>query len=184
LITLVSTFDAADISYMIVGSYSSNFYGIPRSTKDADVVLQMDADVWARLPALLPPGIELEQQGGFEMVTATRRDVLRVKDSLFEIELFHLSEDEHDRARFSRRRKVEIVPRTGVWLPTPEDVVVQKLRWAKGARRSKDYADALAVLQVQGNTLDWPYIERWCAAHDTLDVLAEAKAEAAAAWED
>jgi hypothetical protein len=29
-----------------------------------------------------------------------------------------------------------------------------------------------------------PYIERWCSEHGTLDVLAEAIAEAAPAWED
>ena len=38
LLKLVEAFDQADLPYMIVGSYSSNFYGIPRSTKDADVV--------------------------------------------------------------------------------------------------------------------------------------------------
>jgi hypothetical protein len=38
LISLIRTFDKAGVPYMIVGSYSSNFYGIPRSTKDADVV--------------------------------------------------------------------------------------------------------------------------------------------------
>ena len=36
---------------------------------------------------------------------------------------------------------------------------------------------------VQGKTLDWPYIERWCAEHGTLGMLAEAKAEAAVVWE-
>jgi hypothetical protein len=29
-----------------------------------------------------------------------------------------------------------------------------------------------------------PYIEKWCAEHGTMEVLAEAKAEAALAWED
>lgn len=62
--------------------------------------------------------------------------------------------------------------------------MIQKLRWCKGARRSKDYDDAVAVMAVQGNTLDRDYIGQWCAAHDTLDVLAEAKAEAEPAWED
>lgn len=32
--------------------------------------------------------------------------------------------------------------------------------------------------------LDWAYIEEWCEKHQTLDLLAEAKAEAAYAWED
>ncbi len=34
------------------------------------------------------------------------------------------------------------------------------------------------------NSLDWPYIEHWCAQHDTLDLLAEAKTEASVVWEE
>ncbi len=46
----------------------------------------------------------------------------------------------------------------------------------------KNGDDAVAV---QGKrALDWPDIEKWCADHDTLGVLAQAKAEAALAWED
>jgi hypothetical protein len=71
------------------------------------------------------------------------------------------------------------------WLPTPEDVIVQKIRWCLGGRRSKDYDDTVAVMAVQGKSkLDWPYIEKWCGEHGTLEVLAQAKAEAALAWED
>lgn len=63
--------------------------------------------------------------------------------------------------------------------------IIQKLRWSRGAKRAKDFADVIAVLQVQGPArLDWPYIEDWCAKHQTLDLLAEAKTEAAPAWED
>ena len=48
------------------------------------------------------------------------------------------------------------------WLPTPEDLIVQKLRWG----RAKDLDDARDVLAVQGpETLDMSYIEYWCATH-------------------
>ena len=184
LLELVAAFERSGIPYMIVGSYSSNFYGIPRSTKDADLVVHMPSTDWAKLPGVLPNGIEMEDQMSFEMVTSTRRELLRVKDSLFQIELFRLSDDMHDRSRFERRRKVEIFPGVEVFLPTAEDVIVQKLRWNLGAKRPKDFADVVAVMQVQGRTLDWSYIEKWCAAHGTLDVLAQARAEAALAWED
>ncbi len=100
LIDLVTVFDEADIPYMIVGSYSSNFYGIPRSTKDADLVVHLPSSDWANLSKILPDGIELEDQMSFEMVTSTRRELLRVRDSLFQIELFRLSDDSHDRSRF------------------------------------------------------------------------------------
>ena len=183
LLKLVATFDAAGIPYMIVGSYSSNFYGIPRMTKDADLVVHLDAQGWQTLPALLPDGIEIEEQMGFEMVTATQRELLRVKDSLFQIELFRLSDDAHDRMRFERRIRQTIFPDVDVSLPTAEDVVIQKLRWSRGAKRPKDFADTVAVIQIQGKSLDWPYIEHWCALHDTLDVLAKAKAEASVVWE-
>ena len=184
LMKLIVAFDLAEIPYMIVGSYSSNFYGIPRSTKDADLVVHLPSAEWAKLPHILPDGIEIEDQMSFEMVTSTRRELLRVKDSLFQIELFRLSDDPHDRSRFERRRRVEIFPNLEVFLPTAEDVVVQKLRWSAAAKRSKDFDDVVAVMKVQGRKLDWPYIENWCAEHGTLEVLARAKAEAALAWED
>jgi hypothetical protein len=185
LIALVRAFEAAGLPYMIVGSYSSNFYGVPRLTKDADIVVNLDQADWKKLFSILPEGMELEQQSGFEMVTSTRKELIRLKNSVFEIEMFHLSKDAHDSARFNRRHKVSIVPGVEAWLPTAEDVIIQKLRWSRGAKRSKDFADAVAVMQVQDPArLDWPYIEEWCEKHGTLDLLAEAKAEAAFAWED
>ena len=185
LIALARAFKDAGLPYMIVGSYSSNFYGVPRSTKDADLVVNLDEADWKKLSSILPAGLELEQQSGFEMVTSTRKELIRVKGSVFEIELFHLSKDAHDSARFKRRQKVSIIPGVEAWLPTAEDVIIQKLRWSRGAKRAKDFADVVAVMQVQGPArLDWSYIEEWCGKHQTLDLLEEAKAEAAFAWED
>lgn len=120
LIALARAFEDAGLPYMIVGSYSSNFYGVPRSTKDADLVINLEQADWKRLSSLLPTGLELEQQSGFEMVTSTRKELIRVKDSVFEIELFHLSKDAHDKARFARRHKVPFIPGAEAWLPTAE----------------------------------------------------------------
>lgn len=185
LISLIHTFEKAHVSYMIVGSYSSNFYGIPRSTMDADLVVRLDHADWGKLCSILPPNLEIEQQSSFEMVSSTRKELIKVKGSPFEIELFHLSNDAHDNTRFERRQIVEIMPGVNAYLPTAEDVIVQKLRWSRAGKRAKDFADVVAVLQVQDPLrLDWPYIEAWCAKHQTLDLLAEAKTEAAPAWTD
>ena len=60
-----------------------------------------------------------------------------------------------------------------IWLPTPEDVVVQKLRWG----RNKDLDDARDVLAVQGpKSLDMAYIKQWCAQHGTTERLQNALA--------
>jgi hypothetical protein len=52
-------------------------------------------------------------------------------------------------------------------MPTAEDVVVQKLRWG----RVKDAEDARFILAVQGDALDFTYIERWCDQHGTRALL-------------
>lgn len=89
----------------------------------------------------------------------------------FKVELFEMFEDSFVESEFSRRRKA-FVPllNRDIWLPTAEDVIVQKLRWG----RSKDLDDARDVLAVQGpETLDMPYVEQWCSIHGTSARLAE-----------
>ena len=90
----------------------------------------------------------------------------------FKVELFELFNDPFVLSQFQRKKKMfstQIQRET--WLPTPEDVVVQKLRWG----RNKDLDDARDVLAVQGTeTLDKAYIEQWCGLHGTLPRLKEA----------
>lgn len=180
---LLDVMNQLGIDYMVVGSFSSNRYGVPRATKDADLVLRIETAEREALFSKLPESFKIDPQVSFEMVTGTWRQIIEIPSIPFTIELFELSSDLHDQERFSRRKRMTLLSRQA-WLPTAEDVIVQKLRWCKGGRRSKDFDDTVAVMAVQGNALDWPYIEKWCAEHDTLDVLTEAKAEASLSWED
>jgi hypothetical protein len=68
-----------------------------------------------------------------------------------------------------------VLPGAKAWLPTAEDVIVQKLRWSALAKRPKDFKDACDVMAVQAGNLDWPYIERWCEELGASAVLAEAR---------
>ena len=184
VVLLLDVLNQLELDYMVVGSFSSNRYGVPRATKDADFVLRLIATDREKLYATLPEEFQVDPQVSFEMVTGTWRQIIQIPSIPFTIELFELSADAHDLSRFSRRRKLTLLARDA-WLPTPEDVIVQKLRWNLGGRRSKDFDDAVAVMAVQGEAkLDWPYIESWCSEHGTLAVLAEAKAEASAVWEE
>jgi hypothetical protein len=167
-----------EIPYMVVGSFSSNFHGIPRSTKDADIVLEFDTETWAALSEKLPDGLTLEAQGLFEMDTATRKEVVLVEGSVFEIEVFRLSEDPFDQERFSRREKVELSEGQHAWVATAEDVIVQKLRWAKGGLRSKDLDDVVSVLLRKRELIDFDYVNYWCGLHETRPLFEKALAEA------
>ena len=158
--------EACGIPFLLSGSFASNFYGIPRSTRDADFVLQTQRAVGAEFVKHLGDDFLLDPQLSFETNTGTYRQVLRHKKNAFKVELFLLSQDPHDQSRFQRRRAVELHDRR-LWLPSPEDVVVTKLRWARG----KDKDDVRDVMAVQRDKLDWGYIKDWCRRHSTLDLM-------------
>jgi hypothetical protein len=83
-----------------------------------------------------------------------------------------LRDDPHDQERFRRRRTVALLGRS-ISLPSPEDVIITKLRWL----RKKDREDIGGVIAVQGDALDWDYIYRWCDQHGSRGVLEEIRRE-------
>jgi len=108
LIAVLDGLDSVGVPYMIVGSLASDFHGIPRSTRDADLVVD------------LGPG-HLERLAGVLLV--------ELVGSSFVCELFLCSDDAHDRERFSRRLRVRLAGRTA-WVSSAGDAIVTKLGFA------------------------------------------------------
>jgi hypothetical protein len=168
LLAVIDALNAETIPYLLAGSFSSNYYGIPRSTLDADFVIELQERSVMSLQKHLPASFRIDPQVEFETITMTRRNLLRVAGTSFKVELFRLSDDPHDQERFRRRQCVPLFGRE-VFLPTAEDVIVTKLRWL----RRKDKDDILNVMAVQFQALDWTYIEHWGNLHGTSAALAE-----------
>jgi Nucleotidyl transferase of unknown function (DUF2204) len=172
---MLGALTSAGIPHMLVGGFTSNFYGIPRATKDVDIVIQLaDKQQLSALAKALGRDFDFDTQVTFETLTGNIRHIVRLPGTPFVIELFELGDDAFQQRRFARRVTL-VVPQIGqpVSFPTPEDVVVQKIRWG----RPKDLEDARDVLAVQGEDLEMRYIEMWCEKHGTLDRLKRLLAE-------
>lgn len=169
---LIRALEGAAIPYMVVGSYFSNYYGVPRSTKDLDVLVQVSGPAISELKLLLGPKFIVDPQTSFETATFSTKNVVRLKASPFEIELFHLMDDDYDQERFRRRVQIHLSD-CSPFLPTPEDVIITKLKWLLSINRDKDRLDVFNVIQARYLTLDWPYIEFWCDKHGTRQLLEE-----------
>ena len=165
---VIDALNAGNVNYMLVGSFSTNVYGIPRSTKDAGFVLQHDGDFKPAFYDNLGKDFSIDPQLKFETNTGTFKQEMRFSGTPFTVELFRLSNDPFDLERFRRRVTVKLQGRQ-TFVPRAEDVVVMKVRWF----REKDRADVKNVLTVQQGKLDWPYIEKWCGEHGTLAKLEE-----------
>jgi hypothetical protein len=172
VLNVLDALEDCGIPYMLVGSNSSNAYGIPRLTQDADFVVELGEKSILELARWIAPSIRIDPQMSFETVTMSRRHVAEVVGTPFKIEFFLLNDDPHNQERFRRRRQVSALGRQ-VWMPTAEDVIVTKLHWALLANRSKDRDDVHGVIAVQGDRIDWGYVHRWCEQHGTRELLDE-----------
>ncbi len=159
---------------MLVGAFSSNAYGYPRATKDADIVIEYQEGVLAKICASLGPDFKLDPQTGFELMTGSIRNILTYSPTKFEIELFRLGKDPHHQERFARRRRLPLPDlQIEAVIPTAEDVVIQKLRW----QRDKDIGDVRVVIAIQADRLDWSYIQYWTDQHRTTELLGRLRSE-------
>jgi hypothetical protein len=68
VLAVMDALDSAAIPSMVVGSLASNFHGIPRSTRDADFVVETGPGRLQRLEAALPSSLTLQPQVSFEGV--------------------------------------------------------------------------------------------------------------------
>ncbi len=172
---VLAKLEELQIDYMVVGAFSSNAYGVVRSTNDADIVVAFKESDLNRLFRSLGEGFVLDRQMMLEGFTGSTRNVIRHSESGFDIELFRLGDDPHHQERFTRRRRVQVNEfAREAWIQTAEDVVIQKLRWA----RRKDLDDVVNVLIVSREALDWTYIRRWTDPHGTTALLDQLKIEA------
>jgi len=74
---VVEALHVCGIPFLLVGAFSSNRYGIPRSTKDADFVLQLKSAVGDDFVRALGEPFDLDPQLSFETTTGTYRQILK-----------------------------------------------------------------------------------------------------------
>ncbi|MBC7818710.1 MAG: hypothetical protein IAG10_17615 [Planctomycetaceae bacterium] len=146
----VDALEALQIDYMLVGAYSSNAYGIARSTHDADFVVVVQPGQLRALVERLGPEFSLDRQIRMEGITGSVRNIITHQPTHFDIELFRLNaKDEHHDERFRRRHPIEEIQRDA-WIPTPEDVVIQN--FAGSAERIWMMSSVSCRLAAQAST--------------------------------
>jgi hypothetical protein len=170
---VINRIDNSGVPYMLVGALAAGVYGVPRATRDIDflVPVSLNGGVNALIKAL-DDILVFDNQAVFDTLTWGRRHVGKtICQPTLKVELFEIFDDPFVLSEFDRRKQIFIpILNRQSWIPTAEDVIVQKLRWG----RSKDLDDVTDILAVQGTeNLDMPYIENWCTIHQTTSRLSD-----------
>ncbi|MFN0136316.1 MAG: hypothetical protein ACKVS9_09395 [Phycisphaerae bacterium] len=175
-VRVVDALDSAGVPYFLTGALVLGAYGPARATKDLDFVIDLGGVPIARVAQLLGDDFVLDPQIQFETITSSAVFKFDIRGAGFIAELFLLGDDPFMRERFGRRYAIDLLGRR-IAIPTAEDIIVQKIRWFARGGRPKDRSDAAMVLTAMFESLDWPYIRRWAAEHETTGLLEELIAE-------
>ena len=98
-------------------------------------------------------------------------------ESISRADLVVAGTDEFDRLKFERRRVIEFEG-TALYFASPEDVILNKLRWRQHSGSEKQWRDVLGVLKVQTENLDYRYLVEWAERLGLADALNLALTEA------
>lgn len=159
---VITTLEEIGIDYMITGSIVSSLQGEPRSTHDIDCVITLGkpavnkfVKAFAKSEFYLDHDAiidAIEHHGSFNLIDTKEGD---------KVDFWLLTNDEFDMSRFSRRY-TENVMGIKMYVSSPEDTILMKLKWALLSGGSeKQFIDALRVYEVQFENLDQEYMEFW-----------------------
>ncbi|HKQ61747.1 MAG TPA: hypothetical protein VJS92_10670 [Candidatus Polarisedimenticolaceae bacterium] len=147
---------------MLTGSLVSSLYGEPRATHDFDILVALTEERLNELHTALTALDGYVEAAGMRraMRDGTMFNYIDHATGL-KVDFWMLGRDPYDEARFARKR-AEVLFGSSVWIASPEDAILSKLRWAQRSGGSeKQLTDALRVFEVQRPDLDLDYLERW-----------------------
>jgi len=163
VLRLADVFARLGVPYAIGGAVATSFWGVPRTTQDADCLVAVPAVAYQRLAdALNAAGFVLERSSAPQAVTVegllqqVREDkYMTLACRATSVELFiPVVPLQHSILKRAVERPFH---GHAIRVTTAEDLVLLKMAF----HRQKDLLDIKGILHVQKGQLDIPYLLHW-----------------------
>ncbi len=171
------------ISYYIGGSVASSLQGEIRFTEDLDLVVNIRTNQVQSILNIFSKDFYISE--------IAIDDAMRGRTSSFNIidlettekaDIFVMRNDAFAISKMERKQLYIPVNRTeadAIYLCSPEDTILQKLVWYRMTKNEsqRQWRDVLGVLKLQGDRLDFDYLQKWGVELSLGDLLETAYTE-------
>jgi len=162
LLFVVDCFEKLKIPYLVTGAIASIAYGEPRLTNDIDIVVDMNSTHIEAFKSCFPDN-EFYLDVDFIREAIDRRSQFNIihPESGLKVDAIISKNDDFDRSRFSRIKKLDVSGTRSAHFASPEDVIIKKLEYFKQGRSEKHLRDIASMLKISSDLIDCAYISSW-----------------------
>lgn len=178
ILHVIEILEDLGLDYHVGGSFASSVHGVPRQTRDLDLVVDLPL---SRVPAftshfekefyLDADSIRraLQRRGSFNLIHL---------ESAFKIDIFPPGPSVFDRIEMERSAPHAFLgdPPRDILVASAEDTLLRKLQWYRlgGEVSDRQWGDVAGIVKTQGDRLDLVYLRRWAEKLEVEDLLERA----------
>ncbi|MGB3507937.1 MAG: hypothetical protein WBA93_01570 [Microcoleaceae cyanobacterium] len=167
--------DNLNIPYYLSAGLASSFWGERRQTEDADIAVILEPDKVEQLITVLSTEFYVSETAIDDAIRGRTNtfNVIHLA-SVIKADIYPIKQSNNfEISAMSRRRQVQLFSANkSIYITSPEDIILQKLRWYKIADNysQKQWRDILGVLKARRKILDFDYLKLWS---DRLKLIPE-----------
>lgn len=165
------------LRYSVGGSLASTLQGEPRSTLDIDVLVELPADRVSALLRELSSDFYVDADAVARAVAQGTSVNIFHQPTSIKVDLFIAGPGALDRSQLRRRAHLRLSG-GALYVHSPEDILLQKLRWYQlgGEVSDRQWRDILGILLVQQGRLDLSFLRALATEAGVLPLLERALA--------
>ena len=157
--TVIQRLDKLKIPYMITGSIATNFYTIPRMTRDIDIVIELHLNDVNKLFNAFKDSFYIDKNMIKDAIEKQFSFNIIHNEKIVKVDFLIKKNSEYRKLEFSRRKVVELAGMK-LSITASEDLIISKLFWAKDSHSEMQLKDVANIVQ-DSEGLDKKYLTKW-----------------------
>jgi hypothetical protein len=177
-LSVIDVLEELGVRYHVGGSFASSIHGVPRQTRDIDLVADLPLSAVPSFVARLREGFYLDDEAICRAIERHTQFNLVHLASGFKVDIFLPGPGAFDRNELRRSAPYQLAeePARTVNVKSPEDTLLRKLVWYRrgGEISDRQWGDVLGIVRTQAERLDLLYLREWAGVLGVADLLERA----------